>query len=249
MGVLYDLSFAFFVFLTGASVLASGASLGYQALFSAPDEVANWNVIAIAGSYVALAIISLGIYVSRKITTVRNMRQIPKGYMPLEDGDVPRSVTQLLSMEYDRVCAIAGLSQPAAEFQEGWGTPGTALEGIYFRQAMLDSLLDVDREARILLPSYPSMRPHETTEGHFKPLEHLINLQEPGRLQKYNVLIEKARYSENEPDESDYEECNRLSRYIIAIFKFVSEAGQYYPPTSFSFRDSQQEEYLDKQNT
>ncbi|KAF8328157.1 uncharacterized protein EI90DRAFT_3065763 [Cantharellus anzutake] len=54
MGVLYDLSFAFFVFLTGASVLASGASLGYQALFSASDTVANWNVIAIVGSYVAL---------------------------------------------------------------------------------------------------------------------------------------------------------------------------------------------------
>ncbi len=54
MGVLYDLSFAFFVFITGASVLASGASLVYQALFSAPEHVANWNVIAIAGSYVTL---------------------------------------------------------------------------------------------------------------------------------------------------------------------------------------------------
>lgn len=54
MGILYDLSFAFFVFLTGASVLASGASLVYQALFSATNAEANWNVIAIAGSYVAL---------------------------------------------------------------------------------------------------------------------------------------------------------------------------------------------------
>ena len=75
----------------------------------------------------------------------------------------------------------------------------------------------LDRQARVLLPSYPTMRPHETTEGHFRPLERLINLQEPGCLQKYSLLIQRARYSENEPSESEYEECDRLSKYIIAM--------------------------------
>lgn len=59
MALFYDLSFAFFVFLTGISVLASGASLVYQALFSPSTVTANWNVISIVGSYLALVMYKL----------------------------------------------------------------------------------------------------------------------------------------------------------------------------------------------
>lgn len=57
MAWLYDLSFSFFVIITGAAVLASGASLILPALFSSSNTAnpnVNWNVIAIIGSYVAV---------------------------------------------------------------------------------------------------------------------------------------------------------------------------------------------------
>ncbi|KAF8328158.1 uncharacterized protein EI90DRAFT_3065764 [Cantharellus anzutake] len=149
--------------------------------------------------------------------------------MPLEDGDVPSSVARLISLEYDRACGIARLSQPSAKFQEGWGTPGSTLEGVFFRKAMLETLLDVDREARVLLSSYPPLKPHKTAEGHLKALEALINLQEPSCLQKYNVLIEQARHAANEPNEFEYEECDRLAKYIITVLRFVSESSQGAP--------------------
>lgn len=51
---LYDLSFSFFVVLTGGAVLASAASVVLPAIFSGGSTSANWNVIAIVGSYIAL---------------------------------------------------------------------------------------------------------------------------------------------------------------------------------------------------
>lgn len=52
---LYDLSFSFFVILTGLAVLASAASVVLPAIFNNGGSTsANWNVIAIIGSYIAL---------------------------------------------------------------------------------------------------------------------------------------------------------------------------------------------------
>lgn len=62
MAWLYDLSFSFFVIITGAAVLASGVSLVLPALFSSSnsaDPDINWNVIAIIGSYVAVVSLHL----------------------------------------------------------------------------------------------------------------------------------------------------------------------------------------------
>jgi len=111
MAWLYDLSFSFFVIVTGAAVLASGVSLVLPALFSSSssaDPNVNWNVIAIVGSYVAIvwllvfdvqyvvfllimhqAIISLGIYLSRKITTIQKLRSIPQKVVASKEGELP----------------------------------------------------------------------------------------------------------------------------------------------------------------
>jgi len=172
---------------------------------------------------VALAIVTIGIYLSREITTVRNLRGIPKTYVAVKDGDVPKPVAELVATEYDRVCAISHIARPHATSQEGWGSPGTVLEGIHFRRAMLNSLVAVDKGVRSLLPSFPLLKPHQSVASHFKPLETLIAAQDPTWLRRYDALIQQARYAEREPSQQDYEECIRLASYLNQMFRLLSD--------------------------
>jgi hypothetical protein len=99
---LYDLSFSFFVLLTAGAVLASALSLVLPALFTQSNAYArNWNVIAIIASYVALALLSLVIYLSRKITIVQKLRNIPKNLMSTKEGDVPSVSSFTVKLLYD----------------------------------------------------------------------------------------------------------------------------------------------------
>lgn len=95
----YELSFSFFVVLTGLAVMGSVLSLVLPALFAGSNSsTRNWNVIAIIAAYVVLAGLSFIIYLSRKITIVQKLRHIPKNLMVNKEGDVP-SVRLSISQE------------------------------------------------------------------------------------------------------------------------------------------------------
>src|ERR1700733_15218905 len=79
MAWLYDLSFSFFVIVTGAAVLASGVSLVLPALFSSSnsaDPNVNWNVIAIVGSYVTIVWLFIDVQYACSLTDNASGRRI-----------------------------------------------------------------------------------------------------------------------------------------------------------------------------
>ncbi|KAF9513758.1 hypothetical protein BS47DRAFT_1392973 [Hydnum rufescens UP504] len=214
MALLYDLSFAFFVFITGVAVLASGASLVFQAVCSSE---ANWNVISIVASYVALAIVTVAIYLSRKITTVHNLRGIPKTFVAIKDGDVPKPVAELVATEYDRVCAISQIAQPQITSQEGWGSPGTALEGVHFRRTMLNTL------STVTVAIFPTVKTSPISCFPSEAFGGWIAARDPTWLRRYDTLIQQARYAEREPSRLDCEECEQLASYLTQIFQLLSD--------------------------
>ncbi|KAF8320264.1 hypothetical protein DL93DRAFT_2163905 [Clavulina sp. PMI_390] len=217
MAWLYDLSFSLFVLVTAAAIIGSGVSLILPALFSATTSAepnVNWNVIAIVGSYFAVAVVSLIIYLSRKITTIQKLRSIPRKIVANKHGDVPSAVANLVASEYDRTCAVAYLCQPHGTQQQGWGMPGSEHEGVNFRHAMLQSVITLDATARMLVPALPALRPHQPVEAHFKSFERILTRHDPLCLSRYSSYIQQARYGDDEPMVSDYETCIRLQSHM-----------------------------------
>lgn len=74
--------------------------------------------------------------------------------------------------------------------------------------------LFVDLQVRSLLPSFPALKPHQSMALHLKPIESLITAQDPTCLERYDSLIQQARYAEREPSQHDYEESMRLASYF-----------------------------------
>jgi len=119
--------------------------------------------------------------------------------------------------------------------QDGWGTPGTIKQGINLRRETLDSVSKVDKGARLLVPSLPPLRPHKTMLQHLHALLPLIPIDGRGTtpLHVYSEYVERARYSDRELTEADYEMAMSSQNYLIKLFDHyrLGEGARLSPTT------------------
>ncbi|KAF8593989.1 hypothetical protein BDV93DRAFT_189455 [Ceratobasidium sp. AG-I] len=238
---LYTLSFVFFVIVTGLAVVASGLSIVVQARLP-KGVVANWNVLIVVGSYVALALISCIIWLSRRRHSAKRLRGIPKAYVPTKDGDVHKHVVKLVATEYDRAACIAYVSLPKGAQHPGWGAPGpsiffleichlnsfgtgTELEGISFQREIPRTFYTISAAAQELLPSLPKPSPYVRPAAYLLPLSRLVKMVDERvweDVERYSELIEACRYG-GPPSEEMYRETVRCVEEIMGVFKTVQQ--------------------------
>ncbi|KAG9096461.1 hypothetical protein FS749_008423 [Ceratobasidium sp. UAMH 11750] len=222
MSKLYTLSFVFFVIVTGLAVVASGVSIVVQARL-AKGVVANWNVLIVVGSYVALALISCIIWLSRRRRSAKRLRAIPKAYVPTKDGDVPKHAVRLIATEYDRASYIAYASLPKGAQHPGWGRPGTEFEGISFRREIPATFRTVATAAQKLLPSLPAPSPFVRPAAYLLPLARLVKMVDERvweDVERYSELVEACRYG-GPPSEEMYKETLRCVGEITRVFDTI----------------------------
>ncbi|KAG8982582.1 hypothetical protein FRB90_006695, partial [Tulasnella sp. 427] len=54
---------------------------------------------------------------------MKRLKTIPKPYVAIKGGDVPKPVADLIAEEYTRACIAAAVSRPAGRTHPGWGAP------------------------------------------------------------------------------------------------------------------------------
>ncbi|KAG8717548.1 hypothetical protein FRC09_014099 [Ceratobasidium sp. 395] len=237
MSKLYTLSFVFFVIVTGLAVVASGLSIVVQARLP-KGVVANWNVLIVVGSYVALALISCIIWLSRRRHSAKRLRAIPKAYVPIKDGDAPKHAVRLAATEYDRAAYIAYASLPKGAQHPGWGKPsqlssvwfsagsrelmketGTEFEGISFRREIPATFRTIAAAAQTLLPSLPAPSPFARPAAYLLPLARLVKMVDERvweDIEKYSELVEACRYG-GPPSEEMYKETLKCVAEITRV--------------------------------
>ncbi|CAE6467847.1 unnamed protein product [Rhizoctonia solani] len=222
MITLYTLSFVFFVILTGLAVVASGVSIVVQARLP-KGVVANWNVLIVVGSYVALAFISCAIWIRRRRQAAKRLRSIPKAYIPIKDGDVPKHVVKLVATEYDRAACIAYVSLPKGAEHPGWGAPGTEFEGISFRREIPATFQSIAATAQKLLPSLPAPSPFVRPAAYLLPLSRLVKMVNEAAwedVERYSELVERCRYG-GPPSVEMYREARACVQRIEGAFNTI----------------------------
>jgi len=229
--ILYNASFTLWFILTMVIVAGSCVSIVLQARL-ASRGVANWNVLVVVGCYVLLGIIAAIIFIYRRHRGVQRLKTIPKPYVAIKKGDVPRAVADLVSAEYTRSAMVAALSRPKKIYQPGWGAPGTPYANIQFRIAILNTIPEIDNLARKFLPDLPPMRPHRHVVEHLRKLDFVLLQDDFNRLKDYGDIVEQARYDEEEPTEEDWERCNELVEQMKSILNFYLRAGAGLDPSA-----------------
>ncbi|CAE6467086.1 unnamed protein product [Rhizoctonia solani] len=231
MLTLYTLSFVFFVIVTGLAVVASGLSIVVQARLP-KGVVANWNVLIVVGSYVSLALISCIIWIRRKRQATKRLRSIPKAYIPIKDGDVPKHVVKLVATEYDRAACIAYISLPKGAEHPGWGAPGTEFEGISFKREIPATFQSIAATAQKLLPSLPAPSPFVRPAAYLLPLSRLVKMVRETAwddVERYSELVEQCRYG-GPPTAEMYREATACVKSIEDVFNNImltlSKQGQ-----------------------
>ncbi|KAG9023063.1 hypothetical protein FS837_006016 [Tulasnella sp. UAMH 9824] len=221
---LYHATFTLCFILTTVLVAGSCVSIVLQARL-ASRGVANWNVLIVVGSYLALGIISAIIFLSRRHTGLKRLKTIPKPYVAVKRGDVPKPVSDLIAEEYTRACIAAAVSRPTGRTHPGWGAPESEYANVHFRSAILQTILDLDSLARKFLPELPALRPHRPMIEHLRPLSFVLLQEDPCRLKDYDELVEQARYDEEEPTEDDWRRCEEIVEQMKTILTFYIKAG------------------------
>jgi len=227
---LYNATFTLCFLLTTLMVAASCTSIVFQARLASKD-VANWNVLVVVGSYVALGIIAAIIFISRRHTGLKRLKTIPKPYIAVKKGDVPQVVSDLIIEEYTRSCIAVAVSRPKKGTHPGWGAPDSNYPGMHFRTAILDTIGEIDKLARTFLPELPPLRPHRPMIGHLKRLDFVLLQDDHSRLRDYDGLVQRARFDVDEPTQEDWERCEEIVEQMKTILQFYirAEAGGTTP--------------------
>lgn len=123
------------------------------------------------------------------------------------DHKCTQAVHEFISQEYARACLIAYESLPRDTQQEGWGRPGTGYDSVQFRRSLLDTVLDLDAAARLIIPSLPPLRRNDRILHHFRFIAPLIPKDEDGLspLHYCDSAIQMARYAAREPTQREFE--------------------------------------------
>lgn len=116
--IFYSTSFTLLLIITLALLAVSPIDIGYQS--NKIDQ--KWNIVIIAGVYVLVALVTLFIYATRLYTTRTHLASIPKSRVPLQKGDLPKSVRRLILAGIERSASIAFKARPRDLTNEQWLT-------------------------------------------------------------------------------------------------------------------------------
>jgi hypothetical protein len=102
---------AFFTILN-IILLALVLVIPSDAIRQALDNKQLYNVFVIAGSYFVTAVLAILIYLSRLYTTRQVLSGIPKTWIPIEEGDVSKSVRKMIEESLVKSAIIAWNARP-----------------------------------------------------------------------------------------------------------------------------------------
>ncbi|KAJ7597225.1 hypothetical protein C8J56DRAFT_312542 [Mycena floridula] len=218
---LQTVAYAILVVTTVCATLLSCLALLSQAVRTSPSKSwsHNINALIIGASYAIVLIASLLFCAKRRLAVYLKLQKISKASLTLGRSDIPSPVQDYIKQEYVRSCAIAFESQPKNSLHEGWGTPGTRYEGIYFRRHLLDTIQEIDTLARLVIPTHPTLKPHARMLHHFRFIVPLLTSDEDELtpLHFYDSAIQLARNSHRQPTEQEFEAGMDAADEIKAI--------------------------------
>ncbi|ORX35570.1 hypothetical protein BD324DRAFT_630699 [Kockovaella imperatae] len=206
--ILYQSSFYFFILVIAALLVGSAWGLGEQAWKT--GDARRWNIAILVAAYVALGISAIIHLWSRLISIKRIIRTMPKPYMPTKQIDVPKRVADHIMTQYSRTAVIAHISQATKGEQEGWGRPGSKWENQHFRTYILGTLPTMMHALRCTPGPPLSLDPLFVAADEIKD-SGAIRLF----VNSYANLINKARFSGTEPDESDAVACDKIVDVVL----------------------------------
>ncbi|KAF9282607.1 hypothetical protein BGZ74_002119, partial [Mortierella antarctica] len=147
----YVSSLFFLVAVTGICIFASAYDVVFQILHPADKgDVPNYQNLAVfGGSYVLLGLLATIFGFSRYVTVKLARQAIPKTYMPITQGDLPKQVYEFVQSELDRVARLAKKATPTVEesAQPGWGKPESSLQDTHFKTFMASTPHFIERAA------------------------------------------------------------------------------------------------------
>jgi len=199
--------FAWLVFMFAAGVSLVGF-LSQAVRTSRPRSFRkNIDVLIIIIAYSIVLFVSLAFCLKRRISMFRKLHRLSRGRVALRKGDIPKHVHEFTTQEYSRACLISFESLPKDAHREGWGRPGTRWDGICFRRFLLDTVPDLDAQARLLIPSLPPLRPNDRMSRHYRFIAPLMPTDEDGLspLHYYDSAVQLARQADREPTEREFE--------------------------------------------
>lgn len=104
----YSTSFIILFTITSILALISPADLIYQSIRNQNIP----NVFSIGGAYILTIVLCLFIWASRIYTNRAILKEIPKAYIPIDVGEVPRKVHRMIIKQWERSAIIAWDSKP-----------------------------------------------------------------------------------------------------------------------------------------
>jgi hypothetical protein len=114
----YSSLFVILFVITFVLTLVSPADLIYQSIvFLTKNDASRrvtlpGNVISIGGGYLLTALVVLFIWAQRIYTNRSIMREIPKQYLPLDHGEVPKKVRKVIEKQWERSALVAWDARP-----------------------------------------------------------------------------------------------------------------------------------------
>jgi hypothetical protein len=104
----YSTAFVILFLITLIFTLISPGDIIYQLIRASKLR----DVVSVAGVYVVTSLVCLFIWASRIYTNRVVLRDIPKAYVPIEAGEVPRKVRRLIEKQWRRSAVVAWDSRP-----------------------------------------------------------------------------------------------------------------------------------------
>ena len=106
--IVYNFSYYFLYLVLFAFLAATPIDLIQQAVV----RRRSWDILVIALSYLVTILVVTFIYVTRLYINRQVLASIPKSWIPIEKGDVPRDVRQMMVDGLSRSAAIAYEARP-----------------------------------------------------------------------------------------------------------------------------------------
>ncbi|KIW02464.1 uncharacterized protein PV09_06272 [Verruconis gallopava] len=104
----YSSAFLIIVFLTWVATLVSPTDLVYSCI-----RIKNVpNGIAVGAIYIGTLLVALFIWSSRIYTNRATLKEIPRCYIPVDKGEVPRKVHKMIKKQWERSAIVAWDSRP-----------------------------------------------------------------------------------------------------------------------------------------
>jgi hypothetical protein len=105
----YSSAFVILFLVAFITTIVTPSDLVYQSIRNRKNIP---NIFSVAGVYVLTIVISLFIWASRIYTNRAILNAIPKAYVPVDAGEVPRKVHRMIVKQWERSAIVAWDSRP-----------------------------------------------------------------------------------------------------------------------------------------